>query len=335
MMRRSISLGRTQCSRSWEIEAARDGRLSGEALDALGRHVAHCPECHARSEYVEGLGKSLRALRAPEVDEVAVRRLRQEVLAKVDAELAGRSIPPGGPKRKRRHATFLALVACLPLVVVVAMLWRRTPPPVVSVPTTVPKTVIDARDEGGARWSQQTEGDTERVELSEGTLRLKVERTPGGKRVVVRVPDGEIEDLGTVFHVVVNQGRTQRVGVEEGRVTIRLANKAPITISSGQTWERPDDPPPPVPTSPVVVVSAPPPPIPVGRARVVATASASSLAAPVPPSNAAQEDGAYLNVIRLLRDGRRAEAKSAANEYLRRFPDGFRREEMGRIAEQP
>ncbi len=333
MRRNFISSERAaQCSRSWEIEAARDGRLSGEARDALGRHVARCPECRRRSEYVEGLGQALRALE-PEIDEVAVRRLRQEVLAEVDAELAGRSIRPRPPKR-RRYVTALALTACLPFVVLPLILWRRAPTPVASTPKAVPATLIDARDEGGARWSQETEGDTEYVELSEGTLRLKVERKPGGKRVVVRAPDGEIEDLGTVFRVVVNQGRTQRVGVEEGRVTIRLANKAPITISAGQTWERPDDSQ--VPASSMVVTSSRSPAVPPIRPPVVATASPPpSLSAPVPPSNAAQEDEAYLHVIRLLRDGRQEDAKRAAREYLRRFPDGFRREEMGRIAGTP
>jgi hypothetical protein len=49
-------------------------------------------------------------------------------------------------------------------------------------------------------------------------------------------------------------------------------------------------------------------------------------------ARADEEDAAYLNAIRLLRNGATDEARHAAREYLRRFPDGFRREEMGRLA---
>jgi hypothetical protein len=44
------------------------------------------------------------------------------------------------------------------------------------------------------------------------------------------------------------------------------------------------------------------------------------------------EDGAYLRVLRLLRSGREDEARAAAKDYLRRFPTGFRREEMQQLA---
>jgi hypothetical protein len=44
------------------------------------------------------------------------------------------------------------------------------------------------------------------------------------------------------------------------------------------------------------------------------------------------EDVAYLEILHLLRDSRSTAAREAAREYLRRFPDGFRREEVGRLA---
>src|SRR5262249_23323843 len=82
-----------------------------------------------------------------------------------------------------------------------------------------------------AIWRAVVEEAVENIDLSDGTLRLHVKRPPGGRRVIVRVPDGEIEDLGTIFHVVVREGRTASVGVDEGRVTIRIHGLAPLTIS--------------------------------------------------------------------------------------------------------
>jgi TolA-binding protein len=173
--------------------------------------------------------------------------------------------------------------------------------------------------------------------LSEGTLRRDVQRKPGGRRVVVRVPDGEIEDLGTIFHVVVNRGRTERVGVDEGRVTIRLTDKTPITISSGQAWERANEEEsalPVVVSGPTATTSTPsamsPRPSPSDTTRRPRASAPSQMEPPTP--NTDQEDAAYLHAIQLLREGRDVEASAAANDYLRRFPDGFRREEMGRIA---
>ncbi len=323
---------KAQCARFWEIEAGRDGRLSDEALDALTRHVALCAECRAQSDYVKGLGRLMRELDAPVFDDVAVRRLRQKVLASVDADLAGRSLPPTAQKRTRFAVPAFAFAA-IAIFTLVELPWARVPPV-----TIVPKTTVVALNEGGARWSQRTDGEIERVELNEGALRLKVQKTLGGKRVVVRVPDGEIEDLGTIFHVIVARGQTQRVGVDEGRVTIRLTNATPITISSGESWERPEEAPL-VPITPTLIQPLPAPsslPVALSRSRANHPAlrpEVSAAAMPAPPASAVREDAAYLEAIGLMRAGRNAEAKAAARDYLRNFPNGFRREEMGRIAE--
>ena len=50
------------------------------------------------------------------------------------------------------------------------------------------------------------------------------------------------------------------------------------------------------------------------------------------PSSSA-EDAAYLEVLRLLREGHEAEGRVAARAYLRSFPTGFRRAEMQRVAD--
>jgi hypothetical protein len=43
------------------------------------------------------------------------------------------------------------------------------------------------------------------------------------------------------------------------------------------------------------------------------------------------EDAAYLEVVALARAGRTAEARSAAQAYLSKFPHGFRRQESERF----
>jgi hypothetical protein len=58
--------------------------------------------------------------------------------------------------------------------------------------------------------------------------------------------------------------------------------------------------------------------------RAISTAAA--------PQNTAEEDAAYLRVLALLREGRREEARLAAASYLGKFPKGFRRAEVERIA---
>jgi hypothetical protein len=47
------------------------------------------------------------------------------------------------------------------------------------------------------------------------------------------------------------------------------------------------------------------------------------------------EDESYLRIVALLREHRPEEARMAAMEYLRRFPDGFRRAEVERLRRVP
>lgn len=321
------------CARTWEIEAARDGRVSDAAKAALDRHVEQCSICREEMDYLEGVSRALGELGAPDVNDIALRRLRQRILRRADAELAGRSVPPARPRRTPFVVAPIALAAAL----VALLFWSRWTNSVMSPsPAVVATTTVDATGDGDARWSKHTEGETERVDLSDGTLRLRVRKAPNGRKVVVRVPDGEIEDLGTIFHVVVRDGVTRRVAVEEGRVTIRLTNAAPITIGSGQTWER-SEPPTAMATAPPVVLTPSASPAssvlstPAVRQRPTAPPKEASSALAV-PAHGDEEDAAYLRAVRLVREGRESEARDAARDYLRRFPDGFRREEMGRIA---
>jgi DNA-binding FadR family transcriptional regulator len=53
---------------------------------------------------------------------------------------------------------------------------------------------------------------------------------------------------------------------------------------------------------------------------------------PSPPPDAEVEDAAYVKLVALLRAGEVEAARLAARQYLRDFPNGFRREEVGRIS---
>jgi FecR protein len=328
-----------RCAQSWQIEAARDGRLSGESLEAVARHLEHCAECYELSSYFAGLGEEMRKLDELEIDDIALRRLREEILCRVDAEMTGRSVPPLAKRGRRFHLPTSRRLLLVPLVasiaaVVAIVTLKRPHVPSSSGPSQAPMTTVETIDEGGARWTQTTNGGVEWIDLSDGTLRLQVHKASGSRRVVVRVPDGEIEDIGTVFHVVVSHGRTQRVGVDEGRVTIRLRQMAPITISSGASWARPEEP---VSTSALpsawLTPSVAPPTATPPSNRLQVSSPPRHQDLPATQLNTEKEDAAYLRTITLLREGRNDEAKVAAKDYLKRFPDGFRREEMAKIAE--
>src|SRR5207253_2807408 len=125
-------------------------------------HRVHCANCRAEAACFDGLASRLREPPAAEEDEVSLRRLRQRILYRVDAELSGRSLAPPRRRLSKRWLPYLFAVS----VVAVA---------------------------------------------------------------------------GTLFDVVVAHEHTQRVGVEEGTVTVRLAQFAPTVLGAGQTWERPKE----------------------------------------------------------------------------------------------
>jgi FecR protein len=334
------------CTRLWQAEACRDGRISGEELVSFQAHAKGCTACAAEILAIEKLAQTLKQS-APEVDAIALRRTRNKVLEAANAQLLGR-LPSWG----RRHAGLLTGAAAAAVLAIVGASWLGTGGR--ELGGSGQATKLDTVDEGNAQWSRRSEAEVERVDLHDGTLRLSVKRPASGKRLVVQVPDGEIEDIGTVFHVSVVAGHTDRVGVDEGQVTLRIRGEAPITLFAGQSWKRravePAQPASPangvtaeavptVPSTPKLGPSSARPTSSTPVAPATATAlsvhhtplEASTVAAM--PKDAAEEDAAYLQVVSLVRAGKTAEAQTAAKLYLRRFPDGFRREEMGRVAE--
>jgi hypothetical protein len=53
------------------------------------------------------------------------------------------------------------------------------------------------------------------------------------------------------------------------------------------------------------------------------------------PRDSRTEDACYLRVLALQRTGDAAATQSAATEYLRRYPGGFRKAEIERLAQPP
>ncbi len=306
-----------RCMRSWEVEAARDGRLVGEAREAFEVHLEQCQKCATDAHYIAALATGLQTIAVHEPDDVALRRLRHQVLAAVDATHVTRStflLP------SRRVAVVASLVAAAAAVLVVARgLGGGMAPIVVPAVTVAAATTVDVVPANGARFTRSTDASFERVDLAEGALHLAINRVAGGRRVVVKVPDGEIEDLGTVFDVTVTAGRTERIVVENGEVRASLAGAPPFTVGAGTSWLRPVAPADVEAKAPVGARPAvrPPP----GPAAPRASSAASD-----------GEDAAYLSVVRLVREGRQDEARTAAQGYLRSFPNGFRRDEMSRVA---
>ena len=313
----------TRCPRSWEVEAARDGRLSGEARESYASHILACRSCATNASALVVLARCLRDLEVPAVDDVLVRRLRNSVLDSVDAERAlGRA-----PARSRRALPVVLMVAAAVLLVGgITTRWRSRgdAASVPSVPSVARvETAVDVIAADGARYTRSVRDGFERFELEEGSLRLRVRRATDGRRVVVKMPDGEIEDIGTVFEVTVANGQTEHVGVEEGRVLLRLVNVAPITLDAGGTWQHPTLPA----TAPIGTSPRP-------KAKVTAAPSARPVTKATSDATASAEDRAYLEVLRLLGERRDGEARAAAEVYMREFPAGFRREEMRRVAEE-
>ena len=309
-----------RCSHVWEVEAARDGRLQGDALRAQEAHRESCEVCGAESRALDELVARCKELEQQPIDEVALRRARDELLQRADAQVTHRG------RRGPGRAAWLFAAAAMAVAAVLWLVWPRALPMPESTNTALE---VHAEPGPGARWNRQTTSAFETFHLEHGILSLRVRRPPGARQVVVQVPDGTIEDRGTVFEVEVRGGKTERVSVEEGAVRIALQGGVDEVLHAGEVWRRP--------AQPVASAVASPE----RRASESSNpAERKALRVPNPPVKSSEpstvsdpaEDVAYLHVIQLLRTGKRREARVAARSYVREFPNGFRREEMIRVA---
>jgi hypothetical protein len=280
-------------------ERWRDAAPTGASDGAPWRsHLESCPTCAARAPLSAAERARLRGGAEARFDQLTLRRLRQRVLD--DARR-----PRRAPRRRVPGAARSSALALVAFSVICGWPAARGKPATPSVVTA---------EGAGAQWSRLVDGDVEVLALRRGAFGVNVQNHEPG-RIFVRLPDGELRDFGTIFRVVVDGARTEEVSVAEGRVAIAVRDLPPALLVAGDLWRRP---------APEIVppLAAPPPAV----RRIPANAPARAA------SGLGAEDAAYLRVLELVRAGRQADARSEARRYLRRFPDGFRRDEMGAMA---
>lgn len=340
------------CARLFEVEAMRDGRLSGAERTKFETHLETCAACAREARALDDLAEAARATGDDVLDELHVRRERTRLLAALDASQVNEVQQP-----RRWLVPAIAAVA-LGIGVFVSVRLHVPPSPARDLATA---TVIQA--DGTARYSKHAEESRERIVLEQGALRIQVKHTgaPRQRALLVTLPDGELEDTGTTFTVRAENGKTSRVAVEEGSVVLRLRAQAAIVLGAGQSWSADAAAPTTSTTAStsVEVSSAPPP------ASAAPLGSSQGIAAPTAPDpskdfreataelnagdprRAAErfarflethakdpraEDAAYLRVVAFHRTGDESATKAAARAYLTRYPAGFRRVEVEKLA---
>jgi hypothetical protein len=338
---------RPSCPRLFEVEAMRDGRLSGAERTNFERHMTTCSVCSQEERALDALADAFRDGQAEEMDELHTRRERTRLLAAFDGALV-----PEEPKW-RGLRPLLVLAAAAALMVAVFLRWR--PAPVAEGHAPVPASNTVVRADSAALYSKRTEGNRDKIVLERGALWIRVTHADGERSLLVELPDGELEDTGTTFSVNTEGGHTTRVTVEEGSVVLRLRGQPSIALEAGETWNAPSPPvavapapsPPEHPSPPARSASpprAPAPPLPDPsddfRAAMAAFDSGDHREAAARfesflekhPRDPRAEDAAYLRVFALQKSGDSTGMKEAAQEYLRRYPAGFRHTEVENLS---
>jgi len=342
------------CARSWEVEAARDGRLSHKDLEGLRRHLTTCAFCRVEQQRLDALGETLRRLPPLPDDVVAARRMRHQLLADVNRLV----IEPAPVRRRVSRVALASALGALALLTLAAGHWLlRSRASQLALGSAAASSASQSSSEvhveitahGDAHWQKRQLGDELRIELEAGEISATIGQRRPGQLVRIQLPDGWIDDLGTVLSVQVEEQRTLSVHVFEGRVRLRLDGRDPVELGAGDNWT----------AAPVAIASGAaiaPAPIPsparthlagaqaVARPPTAATATHAGTATQVSGAQsdattdsatarlAREEDEAYLHIVSLARAHQLNEARAAAKDYLLRFPNGFRREEVLGVA---
>ncbi len=322
------------CARKWQVAAARDGRLRGKDLASAERHQDTCAECAQDAREFAALSTSILQLPTLTRDPITVHRTRQQLLSAFNESV----LEPTTSSVRVRPALALSGVAVL-LTLLCFVVARSTPQPVSAVATA---SVVEVQASPEAHWTEHLDQELDRIDFTAGSASFKV-RPHLGRRVMLSLPDGEIEDLGTVFAVFVRDQATKRVTVSEGRVSLRLHGRAEKVLRAGESWEAEAPLAKPIETPLAVAPKAArltPDSTPASNTRAATSALGSPAPAslgtePVPAAaskivteSAKAEDDAYLHVVALLRTGKQEDARAEAKQYLLRFPNGFRRVEV-------
>ena len=351
-----------QCPRQWEVEAVRDGRLVEAERARVERHMARCSDCAREAHSLDQLARTLRQRPSVTPDELSVRRRRQTLLqaANVSSHVSRRV-----PKR-----WFFAIASIAAIGVLYLLRDRMRFPdephaPLVAVPSTDP--AIEVRGDEGSVFLRASDGDIDRVVISQGRVTFAIRRHDGERRLLVQTPDAEIEDIGTEFSVLVEGGKTTEVRVVEGSVVVRFRGRAAMVVDAGFAWQptahAETSAKPFVDSLPPVLTASAHPNRQYSSAYPHASAAVPKMAhddAKLPsiepamaayrrgdyetaaglfdqferegPKDARAEDAAYFRALALLRAGQPTAAQAAAREYLAKHPSGFRAQEVERIA---
>jgi hypothetical protein len=275
---------------------------------------------------LEAVAEIVRASTSPPRDDLHVRRERTRLLAAYDRELVA---PPSHWLTRRRLVAALAVGAMMASFFV---FWRlRRDAPNMSI-ASGPAALVYA--ESAATWSRRWQGDREEIVLQRGALSIHVDHSWSPRPVLVRLPDGELEDIGTTFSVNVQDGRTTRVAVEEGSVVLRVRGQPSVVMGQGAVWT--PDQPSESPASARVVSPA---------TESVSSIPASSTLSPRPPASTAfpphprsplkframndAASAAFREAIGLLDDGDDRKAEQALLRFLARYPRDQRSEDAG------
>ena len=329
-----------KCARKWQIEAVRDGRLRGKDLDSAQRHQITCAVCANEARELATLTSAIARLPKLSRDPVTVRRTRQQLLSTLNQAV----LKPSTEVTRGQVAIVFAGLS-VALVVVGSAIWNRQKPMSPAATARESTSFVEVHPTPGARWSEQLDHTFDRIDLTSGSASFRV-RPHQGRRVIIRLPDGEIEDIGTVFEVLVQEGRTKHVAVSEGRVALRLRGRAEATVSAGESWDSEPE------GTAAEAVAAPgeapaahmvgnahasahalrPSPPTIDRAGARPSAASAEDASKPDAASARAEDDAYLHIVTLLREGKQSQARAEAERYILRFPTGFRRVEVLNIA---
>lgn len=340
----------TSCPRLFEVEALRNGRLSGNERAHFERHLSQCAACRREAQALESLAAALRRSPAHAPDELHVRRERTRLLAAFDRALVTE------PAR-RKVPLWSALAACA-VIAALALVFVQSRNPETASPAPSASSVATAaralvQPSTGAVWTRSVQPGRERMVLTHGTLTIQVTHAANEPGVIVVLPDGELEDTGTTFTVAVENGVTTRVAVQEGSVVLRLRHRAAIALAAGDSWQSSSEPTVPAEATALPPTTTPAPPssrISPARTRTASEAFREAVSAleagdnagaasrferflASHPRDARTEDAAYLRVLALKRAGATGAMKAAARDYLQRHPSGFRRREVSSLLE--
>jgi ferric-dicitrate binding protein FerR (iron transport regulator) len=308
--------------------------LEGADREAFERHLATCAACRRELASLAALRGAMRALDEGSPTELELHRTRAAILREGNR----RVVAP----RPRRLAQ-LAVSACTLAVFVVLLRAhiRPTQQPVVAPIAAAPDYHV-----GGDRaaLTTRTDGPVVNVTLSDGEASFAVAHLTAQQRFVVATPDAEIEVRGTRFRVLVDDGATKRVVVEEGRVVLRRAGASESILDAGESWSRAEPAEAAADAAPAVAPSslrhASNPGERFGRAMGAFAAGRYSEAdadfavfVRAFPNDARVEDAAFLRAVARSRLGDRAGAAGLARAYLLAYPTGLHRADAQRLVE--